>query len=203
MKRLNEILQEERERCGMTRENVNRQTKIARLHLIALEEGKWSEFPSFGYLSSLVRRYAQAIGMSQERAVSLLRRDCDEKKNRFIRTSHYERASLRSVPIALIAVSIIIGVFILFQLRSVMVKPRLDLQTTPQSIQRRDAFVVSGSTDQGVLLYLNKERIFQNERGIFRQELYLRPGKQQLELVAIGPNGREDRRLITVDVTEN
>ncbi|MCR4326599.1 MAG: helix-turn-helix domain-containing protein [Candidatus Roizmanbacteria bacterium] len=200
MKPLSEVLQQQREARGITREELHKQTNISLHQIEAIEEGRWEVFPSFGYLSSIIRRYARAVGMVEERALSLLRRDCGDKKNQFIRTSGYMRRTLTSFPIAVIGVIAVILLFAYIELRTIFAKPRLDLRPTPARITRSEPLVIKGSTDRGVLLYLNKERIYQNEKGVFTQELYLRLGRQELEFLAIGENGQETRRTITVDV---
>ncbi|PJE63988.1 hypothetical protein COU89_00350 [Candidatus Roizmanbacteria bacterium CG10_big_fil_rev_8_21_14_0_10_45_7] len=200
MRPLNEVLKQQREVRAITREELHKQTNISMHHIEAIEEGKWDVFPSFGYLSSIIRRYARAVGMVEERALSLLRRDCADKQNKFIRTSGYMHRTLTSIPIAVIGVIAVILLFAYIELRTIFVKPRLELQPTPSRITRSEPLVIKGSTDRGVLLYLNKERIYQNEKGAFTQELYLRPGRQELEFLAIGENGQETRRTITVDV---
>lgn len=202
MKPLNEVLQQQREARGITREELRKQTNISLHHIEAIEEGRWDVFPSFGYLSSVIRRYARAVGMVEERAMSLLRRDCGNKKNQFIRTSGYMHHTLNSIPIAVIGVIAVIVLFAYIELRTIFTKPRLDLQPTPSSISRSEPFVIKGSTDRGVLLYLNKERIYQDEKGAFIQELYLRVGRQELEFVAIGENGQETRHTLIVDVKQ-
>ncbi len=200
MRPLSEVLQQQREARGITREELHKQTNISLHHLEAIEEGKWEVFHSFGYLSSIIRRYARAVGMVEERALSLLRRDCGDKKNQFIRETGYMHRTITSIPIAVVGVIVVIALFGYIELRAIFAKPRLELQPTPARITRSEPFMIKGSTDRGVLLYLNKERIYQNEKGAFMQELYLRPGRQELEFLAIGENGQETRRIITVDV---
>ena len=48
------------------------------------------------------------------------------------------------------------------------------------------------------LLYLNEERLYQNEKGAFYQELFLKRGKRALILKAFGQNGKIEEKRITI-----
>jgi len=64
------------------------------------------------------------------------------------------------------------------------------LEEIPKTISVDNPLVIKGKTETGALVYLNEERIYQNETGVFKQELYLKKGRKQLIVKVIGTNGR-------------
>ena len=64
-------LKEEREKQGLSREQVSEVTKI-RIHIIeALENEEWSSLPSSVFVKGFIRSYAQVLGLDWNRAVAL------------------------------------------------------------------------------------------------------------------------------------
>lgn len=200
MKLLHEILRDKRAEQNITLEQLRATTKISRSQLTAVENGDWDVFQSQGYVRGVVSRYAQAVGIDQEKALMLLRRDMEKKPGAFIRVSAYHERNVWSVSFVVLCALCIIVVFFIFQLSSIMRKPNVTLISASSHIRASEPYVVSGSTEQGVLLYLNNERVYQNKNGDFSQELFLKKGTQTLELKAIGTNGRETMKTLTVEV---
>ena len=87
MKLLCEILRDTRIEQNITLEQLHSTTKISRSALIAIEKGDWNVFQSQGYVQGVVASYAQAVDITQEKALSLLRRDMERKTSTFIRVS--------------------------------------------------------------------------------------------------------------------
>jgi len=159
MKRLYEILRDTRVEQNITLEQLRISTKISRTQLNAVENGDWDVFQSQGYVRGVVSRYAQAVGIDQEKALSLLRRDMEKKTGAFIRVSAYHERSLWSVSLAILAAIGVVIIFFVFQFSSIMKKPNVVLKASTSHIRVSEPYVVSGNTEQGVLLYLNGERV--------------------------------------------
>ncbi|MCR4329826.1 MAG: helix-turn-helix domain-containing protein [Candidatus Roizmanbacteria bacterium] len=187
---------------NITLDQLRTTTKISRSQLTAVENGDWNVFQSQGYVSGVVSRYAQAVGMNQEKALSLLRRDMEKKTSAFIRVSAYRERSMWSVSLAILFAIGLVAAFFIFQFSSIMKRPTITINATSSHIRTSEPYIISGNTEQGVLLYLNGERVYQNKNGDFNQELFLKKGTQMLELKAIGTNGRETMKTLTVEVKE-
>jgi len=69
---LGDTLRRARERCGLTLEQVSRETKITRQHLEALERGTFINVPSGFYRRAQVRIYARAVGLDPALALAQL-----------------------------------------------------------------------------------------------------------------------------------
>ena len=67
---LGKALQNQRERLGMTLEDVENQTKIRKRYLEALEMGNWSVLPGEVYARGFVRSYAEYLGLDGGRLLA-------------------------------------------------------------------------------------------------------------------------------------
>ncbi|WP_170234934.1 helix-turn-helix domain-containing protein [Croceicoccus sediminis] len=66
-------LQAERERQGLTREEIGERTKIAERHLTSIEEGRFTDLPGRTYAVGFARSYARALGLDENEIVEGVR----------------------------------------------------------------------------------------------------------------------------------
>lgn len=71
MKEIGELLQEAREKKGISLEAISKETKISVRQLRALEEGDFSSFAGKVYLKGALRNYAEAVGMDYRELFAL------------------------------------------------------------------------------------------------------------------------------------
>jgi len=68
-------LRAERERQGLSLDEMGERTKIAKRHLLALEEGRFSDLPGKTYAVGFARSYARALGVAEAPVVEGVRDD--------------------------------------------------------------------------------------------------------------------------------
>jgi len=66
-------LRAEREKLGLSREEIGDRTKIAERHLDSIEQGLFSRLPGRTYAIGFARSYARALGMDEDEVVSAVR----------------------------------------------------------------------------------------------------------------------------------
>jgi cytoskeleton protein RodZ len=69
-----ELLRQARERCGLTLEQISRETRIPRGHLEALEHDDFAAGPAGFYRRAEIRTYARAVKLDQNLALARLER---------------------------------------------------------------------------------------------------------------------------------
>lgn len=74
-KKLGYALRLERERRGLTVENLSQQLKISESNLVAIEEGNPSALPGELYFKMFARSYAEALGIDYERTIEAIREE--------------------------------------------------------------------------------------------------------------------------------
>ena len=75
MRRVSDILREEREKKNLSLEYIEKTTKIRVEYLKAIEEGRFHTLPSESYALGFVKNYASFLGLSRARIVALFRRE--------------------------------------------------------------------------------------------------------------------------------
>jgi cytoskeletal protein RodZ len=68
---LGTLLKGEREKKGLSRDQVAQITRLRKHYIEALEEENWDKLPSPVYIKGFIRSYAQSVGFSGEEAISL------------------------------------------------------------------------------------------------------------------------------------
>ncbi|RVQ67550.1 helix-turn-helix domain-containing protein [Croceicoccus ponticola] len=67
------VLMAERERQGLSREDIGVRTRIAERHLKSIEDGRFDDLPGRTYAFGFARSYARALGLDEEPIVDGLR----------------------------------------------------------------------------------------------------------------------------------
>ncbi|MEK9179329.1 MAG: helix-turn-helix domain-containing protein [Patescibacteria group bacterium] len=199
MKKIHELLKEKRIESGNSLQTVSKLTKISLEQLILLEEGKWDAFNSYVYIQGMVKKYGTFFKIPSETLVALLRREFEVEEVKFIREGKYIKETTPFSPnvylfLFLFTFLFFFGIQLLLSWR----RPLLIIDDIPKKASSQKSVIVRGKTDPGTLLYLNEERLYQNEKGAFYQELFLKRGKRALILKAFGQNGKIEEKRITI-----
>ena len=73
-------LLKEREKRGLTLEEVAKSTKIKIDFISAIEKGEYHKLPKGAYVQGFVRNYIQFLGLPEEKLMALFRREFNEEK---------------------------------------------------------------------------------------------------------------------------
>ncbi|PIZ47012.1 hypothetical protein CO180_02190 [candidate division WWE3 bacterium CG_4_9_14_3_um_filter_41_6] len=204
MKRVGELLKEERLRQGKTLKEVSVTTKIREYFLQAIEDGSYDRLPDVIYIKGFIQGYSQALGLDSQKVMPFYRREFTEKEVDVISKNGLSSSIgpwLTVTPgkvIALVIATSLTGflaiLFLQYQQFSgapiLIIDSPIDLLETTQDIVR-----VSGKTSIGALLTLNGETVIVSSDGSFEQLYTLEPGLNKLRLVATNTLGKS--------VTEN
>ena len=202
MKNITDILKQERLRKEIDFQKASQDTKIPAHQLENLEKGNWQGFSSDAYLQGVLRKYAVYLGLDADKIAKYLKREIKQQQVKFIRVSNYQETSPRfSINWTIYILIILVVGFFGLQLFLSWQKPLLKLRQIPSIIVVNKPLLIKGQTEKGVLLYLNDEPIYQDEQGNFEETLYYKTvGERQIELKAIGVNGKEQTLVYTVKV---
>ena len=205
MKKLTQILQDRRQSLQIKLSKISQDTKIPQEQLNNLEQGNLTNFGSYAYLQGVVKKYAEYLGLNPELMASYLRREIEQQQVKFIRVTDYQNNSrLFSLNWSIYIIVSLVVLFFILQLFLSWQKPLLELRALPKTITVSQPLVIRGQTEPGVLLYLNDEQIYQNEKGFFSKNLYFKtPGERRLIIKAIGVNGKEQIEEFIVNITSH
>lgn len=194
MVHVGERLCEERVRKGYSLEEVSKATKIRISFLLALEKGDYKKLPSGTYVHGFVRNYARFLGLPEKEILALFKRGYDEEK--FIKVLPDGFARKDDFPISkikftqtfkvLILTFIILAVYIIFQYRSAIFNPMLNVSApTENSVISSQSVVVIGKTDPNATVFINSELAVLDKSGNFKKTVNVFAGKAKIIVKSI------------------
>lgn len=209
---LSEYLSVVRENLGLSREEVAKQTGIKLKFLESLESGKFRDLPAevyvFGFLKQLAVLYAvNSVELSEQ-----------YKKEQGIQkqlgkpaatggTNAYKKFLGKVVITPKLLTAVLGGMFvvltlgyIIWQVWSINKTPSLQvLQPANNSVIAGSFVTVRGQTDPGMIVTVNDQTIYVDNKGGFTTQLGLTPGPKQ---IVISSKNRFDKSVSkTLEIT--
>ncbi|OGH10309.1 MAG: hypothetical protein A2857_02590 [Candidatus Levybacteria bacterium RIFCSPHIGHO2_01_FULL_36_15] len=207
MRRVSDILREEREKKNLSLEYIEKTTKIRVEYLKAIEEGRFHTLPSESYALGFVKNYASFLGLSRARIVALFRREYKEENREIIpnfrkNTNRFSKNPFRnSKNILITAIFLIVAVYIFFQYNSLLFGPPLSVSSPKNGETIHNNVVeIKGKTDPYAVLSIDGEEIFVGIDGSFKKSIYVFPGNKKISIVAKNRFGKETKQNFEVKV---
>lgn len=207
MRKISDILRSTREEKGLTLDEIERETKIKKEFLDAIEKGNFNSLPSESYAQGFVKNYAKHLGIPTSLALPLFRREYNAKHAvnivpEFRRTQHKFNRRFLSAKTFLIGVAIlVIGGYIFIQYSSLIFAPSLVVMT-PTNGQSLSTNVVSvtGKTDPYATVTIRGEDVYIDLQGKFQKSVYLFSGEEKIKVIAKNRFGKQSEKIVTVRV---
>lgn len=207
MRNISQILKDERERKNLSLEDVINATKIKRSFLVAIENADFKALPSESYAMGFVKNYAVFLGIPEDKAAALFRREYEAKKieimPKFRKTGMSGRRFILRSPkgYLILGVAFIVLTYITYQFSFLFVGPKLSISSPKQGTQISSSIVsVSGKTDPYATVKVNNQEVYVDLTGSFKKTLYVYPGETKIKVSAKNRYGKETRREIGIQV---
>lgn len=207
MRNISDVLKDEREKQDLSIDDVVAATKIKRSFIVAIEKGKFQELPSDTYAMGFVKNYAVFLGISEDRAAALLRREYEAKRievlPKFRKTSRAGRKIILRSPrgYLIFAVVLIVFTYIIYQFSFLFFGPKLSVTSPkPGQIIQANSVHVSGTTDPYATVSVNGEEVYVDISGSFKKTVYIYTGNNKVDVVAKNRYGKETKKEIIVKV---
>jgi cytoskeletal protein RodZ len=207
MKKLSEILRESRMEHGYSLDQVEKEIKIKKEFLKAIEENRYTDLPSDTYAAGFVKNYGLYLGLPEQKVLALFRRDYKARKSEYVpkfrKKTYTKTKSFFFSPKGgiFLAAALVILIYLGFQLGSIFLGPDLTL-TSPRnntSIEK-NIVEVTGETDPYAILEINGESTYVGLDGSFRKSIYIFSGEQKIRVVAKNRFGKATVQEVTVKV---
>ncbi|HVT00883.1 MAG TPA: helix-turn-helix domain-containing protein [Patescibacteria group bacterium] len=207
MRKISEILRSKREERNLTLDDVERDIKIKKEFIDAIEKGNYQRLPSESYAIGFVKNYAKYLDIPVSEAVPIFRREYESKHKvhivpEFRRTQHKFNRKIFSGKIVLIAaVFIIVGIYIFFQYSSLIFAPDIQI-TSPSANQEYQGSVVKveGKTSPYATISIDGEDVYVDLKGEFSKSVYLFEGEDKIDVVATNRFGKKTEKIINVKI---
>jgi cytoskeletal protein RodZ len=207
MIKLGQRLREERQRRGLSLEDVTKATKIRPSFLTAIEKGEYRKLPASSYAQGFVINYAEFLGFSKREARALFRREFDESVEFMVLPERFADTAERSFPrvkvhqtafgIAL-AFLLLIG-FLGFSYRDAFINPPLRIIAPKTDTVPSGDITITGKTNSYATVTINNAPVSLLDDGTFSKKVTVFPGDVTIVIKATNRFGRES--VVTKELT--
>lgn len=208
MRKASDLLRQAREEKGLSLAAAERETKIKRIYLEEIENGKYDALPSESYAQGFVKNYAKFLGIPENVIVPVFKREYDAKKHvaiipEFRKKQHVFRRKAIFSGRGLVIISVVILVlgYLIFQYSSLLFAPGIEI-TKPVNNQSitNNVIEVRGKTDPYATVEINGEEVYVSLDGTFKKSVYGFSGENKIKIVAKNRFGKQSEKVINVRV---
>ena len=169
MRTVGEILKKARLEKNISHAEVEKQIKIRKKFLIALEESNWQNLPSLPYIKGFIRNYSHFLNLNGDEMVAIFRRQYLWKDNESVLpdavTKPVNEPFIRFTPKTIVAtlLTFLMLTFLLFlanQYRLYISAPSLSVeQPIEGAVISQESILVEGHTDNDAVVEINNKKI--------------------------------------------
>ena len=196
-----DILKKARAEKRITLEQAEKDLRIRRKFLLALEENAWQNLPSLPYIKGFLRNYSKYLGLAPDEMIAFFRRQYVAQEKAGLLPSGIanplDQALLRFTPklSAAILVFVFVGFFIVYlfiQYLSFSNPPALEIHTPKEGeVTNSSNIIVSGSADSDAVISINNQKIALSDEGKFSTSVSLNPGVNTIVVEATSKFGKK------------
>lgn len=205
MKKVSDILREERQTRDLTIQEIESATKIKKEYLEAIEEGKFNSLPSESYALGFVKNYAKFLGLSPNKIIPIFRREYKSRKievlPNFRKNQFKFERKINAKFLLGLTVFIIVVSYIIFQYSSLYLPPYLDVKKPKDGdIIGGNVVLVEGKTDPYATVFIEGNEAYVDINGNFKKSIYVFQGAARVNIIAKNRFGKESRQEINIRV---
>jgi len=196
MKLIGEIIKESRIKKKLSREKLEKLTKIKKEFIENLEENRWEALPEYPVVVGFVKSIASNLNLEQKNLTALLRRDYPPKVLKINPNPDISEKFTWGPKLSFITgislVFIIIVGYLIFQYLSFIKPPDLLIEI-PEEGQGvgQEKLTVKGKTDPDAAVLVNNQPTIVGEDGTFETEIEIFEGTGEVVVVAKSRSGKE------------
>lgn len=207
MKTIGNTIKEARVKKRYSLAKLEKETKIKKEFIEAIEKDNWKDLPEYPVLQGFVKRIASTLKKDPKKIVALLRRDYPPKKLN-INPKPYISERFSWSPkltflLGILIVSVLIMGYLGFQYFKFISPPSLEV-SNPKENQKVEelSVLVSGKADVQAVVKVNNQPILVDEYGNFSAEIEIVEDTKEIVIKAISRSGKEAviRRNIITDL---
>jgi len=207
MRSLGNTIKDKRKLESISLSDLERETKIRKDFLEAIEEGTWEKLPEYPVVQGFVRSIAHVVNTDEELFLALLRRDYPKKDIRIAPKPDVKNKFIWSPKWTLLAgvlfVSLIIIGYLGYQYKQFVSPPQLVI-TNPKEdeVLTKDVYTVEGKTSPDATVIINNQPTLINDDGSFTEEVEISKETKEIDIKATSRAGKvtEIKRKVTVEL---
>ena len=204
MNTIGQIIKFARVKKKLSFRKLEEATKIRASFIKSIEEENWNVLPTFTTVLGFVKSLSTTLGVDQNMAVAVLKRDYPPKKLNISPKpdafSRFTWSPKLTFAIGTVFVILVILGYIGFQYAKFISPPDLNVDS-PKENQTVDgnSVLVFGSTDQDVKITVNNQPVLVDADGKFSVNLGVTETTREIDIIATSRSGKE--RIISRKIT--
>ncbi len=210
MRTVGDILKKARIEKKLEFEEIEKNLRIRKKFLQALEENAWGKLPSLPYIKGFLRNYSSYLGLKPEEMVAVFRRQFREQQKSGLLpkglSEPLDEPIFRFTPQIVFAAIIFFFLFFFFgylfiQYKAYISPPNLIItQPLEGEIIKNDKIMISGKTDNDAVVSVNNDKIALTGKGEFSTTLTLLPGVNTIIVESTSKYGKKKTLTRTIQI---
>lgn len=205
MKTIGETLRQYREKRGVSPAQLSKITRVPLSFIEALESQQYSNLPAFAFSQGYVLLLAQELGVAEETALALLRRDIPLQtiSNQRQRTRQWRNKiiSPRFLSLTVLgAIFLVCAITLGYQWRKLGQPPKLLIQEPSNAAIVQSPVRVRGQADATSTVTINTQVISLDPQGNFSYDVELPEGERALVIQATDHRSRQSEKILFITV---
>lgn len=183
MRTVGKILKDARQEKLLSLEEVEKQTKIRKELLEALEADNYHKLPPLIFIQGFIKNYGKFLNLDINKLLAIFRRDYEASKHpdlvlesfkKPIKTSKFFLTPTRLLGVIIVLVVLGFFAYLWVEYRQYVGAPMLDVASpTDQQTVEIPTVVVQGKTDPEAKVKVNNQDIGVDQDGNFKEEIKL------------------------------
>jgi len=208
MKTVGEILKKARVEKKLSIEDVEKEIRVRRKFLEALEKDAWEKLPGATYTRGFLKNYINFLGLPENETLAIFRRQFNEREKVKITQSISTPLTepfwaINPSKITYLAIFLLFFLFFLYlfsEYRSLTNTPHLKVdQPKNGSVVQEEMVTIKGKADRESTLTINNQPISLDKEGDFLEEVALFPGVNKFHILATNKFGKKNEVIIEVN----
>jgi len=195
---LGQIFKRYRQADNIKIEQIERETKISKRMILAVENDDYGSLPDDLYVKNIIKTYAKYLSLDFNRLLAIYEQSKEKgklelngvKKNRparIILTPNRARNSL---------IGLIIVILLLYfglQVNRIFKAPELIVYEPVQNLIIRENFIdIKGKAEKEARVFINEKEVFLNKNSEFKATLDLQKGLNIIKITAVKKHSKEN-----------
>jgi len=212
MQTIGQLLKQARQRKRKTINQIEKETKIPRTTLEALETDDFVHLPETTPVKGFIRNYAQLVGLDPKEAIAVFRRDRQISEPEEIlpqglaKPLNEPSSSLRKKALVIVFIVLIFSLFIGYagwQLKAFLAAPDISVsQPSPGIILKGPIVEVKGWVSAESTVWVNDQLAETLPNGKFKASINLLPGRNTIIIKAQNRRGKTSEERLAVEVVD-
>jgi cytoskeletal protein RodZ len=203
MRTVGQILKDEREKKLYTLDEIEKNTKIRKELLIALEDDDYSKLPPPTFVQGFIKNYGQFLGLDTEKLLAIFRREFSDRKNppkvmeawkNPLQHQRFRLTPTKFISGLIIGLILVFFGYLWFEYRFLIGSPYLEVtEPVNQVTVNQDVVKISGRTDPEMKVFINNQEVGVDPQGKFMQEIKLTEDATNINVTATSKSGKSTK----------